>query len=240
MEGLRRPLPDGQRREHDQGRRSAPRELGQSSPRPTATTWPASSRRSGTALEICYDDFIQTSEERHHAGCRKFIQTVYDAGDIYKKALRRAGTATAARRSRPRRSSTRRRRCPNHPTPPLRAVEEEYYFFRLSAFQDRLLDALRGEPRLHPAGEPAQRDRQPRRDRAAGRRHHPQGVHLGHPGPVRPGVDDLRLVRRPAELHHRASATAPTRRGSAATGRPTSTSSARTSPGSTAPSGRRC
>ena len=36
------------------------------------------------ALEISYDDFIQTSEERHHIGCQKFIQAVYDAGDIYK------------------------------------------------------------------------------------------------------------------------------------------------------------
>ncbi|MGC8642027.1 MAG: class I tRNA ligase family protein, partial [Isosphaeraceae bacterium] len=36
------------------------------------------------ALEISNDDFIQTSEERHHIGCRKFIQAVHDAGDIYK------------------------------------------------------------------------------------------------------------------------------------------------------------
>ena len=38
------------------------------------------------ALEISFDDFIQTSEERHQVGCHKFIQAVYDAGDIYKKA----------------------------------------------------------------------------------------------------------------------------------------------------------
>src|SRR6476646_9702576 len=36
------------------------------------------------ALEISYDDFIQTSEPRHHAGCRKFIQKVFDNGHIYK------------------------------------------------------------------------------------------------------------------------------------------------------------
>src|SRR5437868_2238707 len=29
------------------------------------------------ALEVSYDDFIQTSEKRHHDGCRKFIQEVY-------------------------------------------------------------------------------------------------------------------------------------------------------------------
>ena len=34
------------------------------------------------ALEISYDDFIQTSEPRHHEGCRKFIQKVFDNGYI--------------------------------------------------------------------------------------------------------------------------------------------------------------
>src|SRR5947209_10250765 len=38
------------------------------------------------ALEVSFDDFIQTSEERHHVGCQTFIQAVHDAGDIYKKA----------------------------------------------------------------------------------------------------------------------------------------------------------
>ena len=52
--------------------------------KPTATTWPASSRKSGRALDISFDDFIQTSEPRHHEGCRKFIQKVYDNGYIYK------------------------------------------------------------------------------------------------------------------------------------------------------------
>ena len=36
------------------------------------------------ALDISFDDFIQTSEPRHHAGCQKFIQKVYDNGYIYK------------------------------------------------------------------------------------------------------------------------------------------------------------
>ena len=54
------------------------------------------------------------------------------------------------------------------------------------------------------------------------------------------GRHDLRLVRRAHQLHHRAPAsrTIPTR--SRAGGRPTSTSSARTSPGSTRSTGRRC
>src|SRR5438270_2157752 len=36
------------------------------------------------ALEISYDQFIQTSEKRHHDGCRQFIQAVHDNGYIRK------------------------------------------------------------------------------------------------------------------------------------------------------------
>src|SRR5246127_5872063 len=32
------------------------------------------------ALEISFDDFIQTSHPQHHRGCRQFIQRVFDAG----------------------------------------------------------------------------------------------------------------------------------------------------------------
>jgi methionyl-tRNA synthetase len=90
------------------------------------------------ALEISFDDFIQTSEPRHHEGCRKFIQKVYDNGHIYKgtyegwyctgceefkteTAIKEAGGV-----------------CPNHKTPPVRRSEPCYYF-ALSKFRDRLL-----------------------------------------------------------------------------------------------------
>ena len=36
------------------------------------------------ALEVSYDEFVQTSEPRHHHCCRTFIQKVYDNGYIYK------------------------------------------------------------------------------------------------------------------------------------------------------------
>src|ERR1700739_4550616 len=34
------------------------------------------------ALEISYDDFIQTSEPRHQQGCRKFIPALYYHGHL--------------------------------------------------------------------------------------------------------------------------------------------------------------
>ena len=36
------------------------------------------------ALDISFDDFIQTSEPRHHKGCQQFIQRVFDGGWIRK------------------------------------------------------------------------------------------------------------------------------------------------------------
>jgi methionyl-tRNA synthetase len=96
------------------------------------------------ALEISNDDFIQTSEDRHHAGCRKFIQAVYDAGDIYKKAYK--GLYCTGCEAFKTEKEVVEGRCPLHPNVPLREVEEENYFFRLSAFGDRLLAHYAANP----------------------------------------------------------------------------------------------
>jgi methionyl-tRNA synthetase len=98
------------------------------------------------ALEISNDGFIQTSEERHHVGCQKFIQAVYDAGDIYK------GTYTGHYCTGCETFKTEKEveeaggHCPNHPNTPLSWVEEENYFFRLSAFRERLLAHYAAHP----------------------------------------------------------------------------------------------
>ena len=92
-----------------------------------------------SALEISYDDFIQTSEPRHHAGCRRFIQAVYDAGDIYKGVYAGHYCAGCESFKTEKEVAEGAGRCPNHPNAPLTWVEEENYFFRLSAYRDRLL-----------------------------------------------------------------------------------------------------
>src|SRR4051794_28883595 len=84
------------------------------------------------ALEVSFDDFIQTSEERHKAGCQTFIRAVYDAGDIYKKAY--TGLYCDGCEAFKTEKELVDGRCPLHPAAPLRGVEEENYFFRLSAF----------------------------------------------------------------------------------------------------------
>jgi methionyl-tRNA synthetase len=97
-----------------------------------------------SALEISFDDFIQTSEERHHIGCQKFIQKVYDAGSIYKKAY--TGLYCTGCEAFKTEKELVDGRCPNHPNLPLRQVEEENYFFRLSDFADRLLAHYEAHP----------------------------------------------------------------------------------------------
>jgi methionyl-tRNA synthetase len=95
-------------------------------------------------LEISFDDFIQTSEWRHHAGCRQFIQAVHDAGDLYKKPYQ--GLYCTGCEAFKTEKELVEGRCLNHPAIELREVEEENYFFRLSAFGDRLLAMYAANP----------------------------------------------------------------------------------------------
>ena len=129
--------------------------------------------------------------------------------------------------------------CPIHGRP-VEHVTEENYFFKLSRYEDRLLDALRRAPEavqpesrrnevlgLHPAG-PARLLDEPHVD------------HVGRPAAVGPEARRLRVVRRAVQLLHRGRATATTASASTATGRSTTTSSARTSCASTPCTGPRC
>jgi methionyl-tRNA synthetase len=89
------------------------------------------------ALEISYDDFIQTSEQRHHVGCRKFIQQVYDNGHIYKSTYE-GWYCEGCEAFKTDKELDANKNCPIHQSPAVRRCEP-CYFFALSKFQDRLL-----------------------------------------------------------------------------------------------------
>jgi methionyl-tRNA synthetase len=99
-----------------------------------------------SALMISNDDFIQTSEERHHIGCRKFIQAVHDAGHIYRKAYKGLYCNGCEAFKTEKEVAEAGGKCPNHPNLELREIEEENYFFRLSEFGDRLLAHYEANP----------------------------------------------------------------------------------------------
>ena len=99
-------------------------------------------------LGIEFDSFIRTTEERHAAAVRKIFEAVQKAGYIYKGSY----TGQYCVFDELYVSETE----PGAPCPecgrPTETVTEENYFFRLSAFQDRLLayyqtrDLLNAEP----------------------------------------------------------------------------------------------
>jgi methionyl-tRNA synthetase len=89
------------------------------------------------ALEISNDEFIQTSESRHHEGCRKFIQKVYDNGHIYKGAYE-GWYCEGCESFKTEKDLDENRFCPDHKVPAVRRSEPCHYF-ALSKFQEKLL-----------------------------------------------------------------------------------------------------
>jgi methionyl-tRNA synthetase len=97
------------------------------------------------ALDISFDDFIQTSEPRHHKGCQQFIQKVYDGGWIYQgtyegwycEGCESFKTETEAKEN--------EGLCSIHKSP-LTRRSEPCHFFALSKFQKQLLEFYEANP----------------------------------------------------------------------------------------------
>jgi methionyl-tRNA synthetase len=104
-------------------------------------------RAMATALNASNDDFIRTSEPRHHAACRAIWERMVAAGDIYKDSY--AGWYSVRDEAYFQEGETELRDDGVRYGPqgaPVEWVEEESYFFRLSAFQDRLLAHYEADP----------------------------------------------------------------------------------------------
>jgi methionyl-tRNA synthetase len=99
------------------------------------------------ALDISYDVFIQTSSERHKQCCRKFAQKVYDNGYIYKGSYEGWYCPGCEEFKSDKVHAENAGQCPNHKRPLVRRSEPCYYF-KLSAFKDRLLKELKENPQF--------------------------------------------------------------------------------------------
>lgn len=97
------------------------------------------------ALDISYDTFVQTSSERHKQCCRKFIQKVYDNGYIYKGEYGGWYCEGCEEFKSEKVYGENAGNCPIHKRPLIRRAEP-CWFFKLSAFQDRLLKHLKENP----------------------------------------------------------------------------------------------
>ncbi|MFM8236285.1 MAG: methionine--tRNA ligase [Actinomycetota bacterium] len=104
----------------------------------------AAFRRTWDDLDIAYDDFIRTSEPRHHAAVQQFLQAVYDAGDI--ELRRYEGLyCVACEAYYTEDELAAGGECPIH-LRPVERMSEENYFFRLSRYEERLLAHYEAHP----------------------------------------------------------------------------------------------
>jgi len=107
-------------------------------------------RETAVLLDATNTDFIRTTEDRHRAAVQGFLQTVYDRGDIELDTYE--GLYCVACELYYTEADLVDGGCPIHGTVPER-VQEENYFFRLSRYEDRLLQHYRDHPEaVEPAG----------------------------------------------------------------------------------------
>lgn len=98
-------------------------------------TWPT--------LRIAYDYFIRTTDENHKKVVRHILQKVYEAGDIYFSSYSGLYCVGCER------FYTERElvdgNCPQHDLPPT-LRQEENYFFRMSKYQQWLINYIQDHP----------------------------------------------------------------------------------------------
>jgi methionyl-tRNA synthetase len=94
-------------------------------------------------LNVAYDDFIRTSQPRHHAAVNEIVRRVRENGWITTDQYT-GWYCDGCEAYYPEKDLTDGQ-CPNHGTKP-RWVEEDNYFFKLSEFGDRLLEHYRAHP----------------------------------------------------------------------------------------------
>ncbi|MDO4241989.1 MAG: methionine--tRNA ligase [Microbacteriaceae bacterium] len=104
-------------------------------------------------INISNDDFIRTTDARHETGVQRFLQKLYDDGHIYAGEFA-ALYCVGCEESKPKTEIvdgegefTGQKVCKIH-SKPLEQVQEKNYFFKMSAFQDRLLELYAARPEL--------------------------------------------------------------------------------------------
>jgi methionyl-tRNA synthetase len=89
------------------------------------------------------DFFIRTTDEGHKRFVQDFVQRIYDNGDIYEDTY--AGLYCVGCEAFKNEDELVDGKCPDHDIVP-EWIEEKNYFFRLSAYQDRLLELYDERP----------------------------------------------------------------------------------------------
>ncbi|EKD50368.1 MAG: hypothetical protein ACD_62C00561G0004 [uncultured bacterium] len=94
-------------------------------------------------LNISYDQFIQTSELRHHASVSRLFEKIYESGDIYPRDYE--GWYCESCEAFYTEKDLVDGLCPNHKTKP-KWLKEQNYFFKLTKYSDFLLNHIENNP----------------------------------------------------------------------------------------------
>jgi methionyl-tRNA synthetase len=94
-------------------------------------------------LDISFDDFIRTTEDRHRVSVQTLIQRIFDAGDVYEGKYE--GWYCESCEGFKQEKDLEDGNCPLHRTKPT-WLEERNYFFKLSKYQKPLLEHYAAKP----------------------------------------------------------------------------------------------
>ena len=97
-------------------------------------------RATWSALEIQYDNFIRTTDPEHEKYVQEFVQKLYDMGEVYKDRYQGL-YCVGCEEYKTGKELLPGDICPIHKTK-CQAVYEDVYFFKLSKFQNQILDLI--------------------------------------------------------------------------------------------------
>lgn len=98
------------------------------------------------ALNLCYTNFIRTTDPHHIEAAQKFWKICFDNGDIYKKMYKIKYCVGCELEKTE--SELVDGRCPIHPNLEIEIIEEENYFFKWSKYQQPLLELYEKDPKF--------------------------------------------------------------------------------------------
>ena len=101
-------------------------------------------RETWAKLDISFDDFIRTTEDRHRVAVTTLVQRIANAGDLYEGEYE--GWYCVSCEAFKQDKDLLDGYCPVHPTQKPDWIKEKNHFFRLSSYRDPLLAHYRAHP----------------------------------------------------------------------------------------------